>query len=97
MEAGGLTGILPPENRVDVTDPDFTGPNDVLADERDEGWWFELSLDTFQEHFRSFPHAARDPETFAALWKEVEDLVRQGSRLDGYWPVVVILATRNND
>lgn len=97
METGGLTGILPPENRVDVTDPDFAGPNDVLADERDEGWWFEMNLDTFQEHFRSFPHAARDPEVFAPLWKEVEDLVRQGSRLDGYWPVAVILATRNND
>ncbi|KAJ5769691.1 hypothetical protein N7520_004250 [Penicillium odoratum] len=97
MDRGGLTGILPPENRGDVTDPDFTGPNDVLVDERDEEWRFELSLETFQEHFRSFPHAARDPETFAPLWKEVEDLVRQGHRLDGYWPVALILATRNID
>ncbi|KAA8646584.1 hypothetical protein EYZ11_006281 [Aspergillus tanneri] len=94
MQGGGLTGILPPENREDVTDPDFTGLNDVVVDERDEGWRFELDLQGFEEHFRSFPHASRDPEAFAPLWKEVEDLVRSGSRLDGYWPVAIILATR---
>ncbi|KAL4995981.1 S-adenosyl-L-methionine-dependent methyltransferase [Aspergillus recurvatus] len=94
METGGLTSLIPPENRGDVTEPDYTGPNDVILKERDEEWGFEMDLEGFMEHFRSFPHAFRDPEAFAPLWQEVEDLVRSGCRLNGYWPVTLILATR---
>lgn len=42
-----------------------------------------------------FSGCFREPEAFAALWQEVEELVRSECRLDGYWPVTLILATRS--
>ncbi|KAJ5698556.1 hypothetical protein N7462_000561 [Penicillium macrosclerotiorum] len=96
MENGGLTGLLPPERQDEVTEPDHTGPRDLEVFERDEEWGFEMDLDGFKEHFRTFPHAFREPEAFTSLWQEVEDLLQSGSRLDGYWPATLILATRGD-
>lgn len=96
QETGGLTGLLPPERRGEVTEPDHEGPHDQITFEHDDEWRFDMDLDGFKEHFHTFPHAFRDPEAFTSLWQEVEELVRQGSRLDGAWPVTLILATRTN-
>ncbi|PKX92325.1 putative polyketide synthase [Aspergillus novofumigatus IBT 16806] len=38
MAQGGITGLLPPERQHEVTDPDFSGPTDVIVYETDEEW-----------------------------------------------------------
>lgn len=94
MEKGGITGLMPPERRGEVSEPIHTGPSEVETFESDEGWGFEFDLNNFKEHFASFPLSDGDPDAFVELWQEVEDLIRDGSRLDGVFPAHLILATR---
>lgn len=94
MEKGGITGLLPPERYREVTEPDHNGTNDVVTFENDEGWSFRADLDGFKKHFNSFPHSSIDPDAFTGLWQEVEDLLRQGRKLDGCFPATLILATK---
>lgn len=94
MDRGGLTGILPPEVHDEATEPVHLGTHDVVTRANDAGWRFEMDMALLKEHFGSFPHASEDPEAFTELWKEMEDLVSRGRRLDGCFPAALILATR---
>ncbi|KAF4155536.1 hypothetical protein CNMCM6069_007944 [Aspergillus lentulus] len=94
MAQGGITGLLPPERQHEVTDPDFSGPTDVVVYETDDDWRFETDFEGFLQHFRSFPHAGINPDAFTGLLQELKDLLSQGKCLHGCWPATLILATR---
>lgn len=94
MEKGGITGLLPPELAGDFDEPVYTGPNDVEVFENEEGWSFDWTLEDFKEHFGSFPHSKEDPAAFVELWNELDELLKNKSRLDGVFPAKLILATR---
>ena len=94
MEKGGLVGLLPPEESDKATEPDHTGPNDIVTFENEDGWSFVTDLYGIKEHFGSFPFAIDDPAAFTELWKEMEDLLPGERKVDGCWPAKVILATR---
>jgi SAM-dependent methyltransferase len=91
---GGITGLLPPERRSEGSEPQHTSPNDVETFEEEDGWRFSWSLEDFKEHFGSFPHSKEDPLAFVELWRELDDLLANGARLDGVFPATLILATR---
>ena len=93
-EKGGITGLLPPELAGDFDEPVYTGPNDVEVFENEEGWSFDWTLEDFKEHFGSFPHSKEDPAAFVELWNELDELLKNKSRLDGVFPAKLILATR---
>ena len=94
MGKGGITGLLPPELAGDFDEPVYTGPNDVEVFENEEGWSFDWTLEGFKEHFGSFPHSKEDPAAFVELWNELDELLKNKSRLDGVFPAKLILATR---
>ena len=94
MGKGGITGLLPPELAGDFDEPVYTGPNDVEVFENEEGWSFDWTLEDFKEHFGSFPHSKEDPAAFVELWNELDELLKNKSRLDGVFPAKLILATR---
>ncbi|GIK02920.1 hypothetical protein Aspvir_006985 [Aspergillus viridinutans] len=75
MAQGGITGLLPPERQHEVTDPDFSGPSDVVVYETDEEWRFQTDFEGFLQHFRSFPHAGVNPAAFTGLLQELKHLV----------------------
>ena len=91
MEKGGIIAPLPPE--IAVTEPLHTGANDIDVAEIEEGWSFVMDLDGVREHLLSFPFAREEPAIFAELWREMEDVIGDGS-VKGHWPAKVILATR---
>ncbi len=91
MENGGITAPLPPE--IQVIEPLHTGANDIEVTEREEGWSFVTDLDGVREHILSFPFAREDPEAFAELWREMEDVINDRP-VKGHWPAKIILATR---
>ncbi|RAL12375.1 methyltransferase tpcM [Aspergillus homomorphus CBS 101889] len=91
---GGITGLLPPERAHEITDPDFTGPADVVVEETTDDWRFETDWEGFLHHFRSFPHASVDPAAFTGLLQEMQGLLAQGRSFQGCWPATLILATR---
>ncbi|ORY69638.1 S-adenosyl-L-methionine-dependent methyltransferase [Pseudomassariella vexata] len=94
MGKGGIIGILPPEEAYRNTEPDYTGPEDVEVFEDEEGWGFEMDLDGVKEHIGSFPFVAENTAAFTEMFRELEDLLRDGKLVRGYWPAKVILATR---
>ena len=61
--------------------------------EREDGWSFVTDLDGVREHILSFPFAREDPEAFAELWREMEDVINDRP-VKGHWPAKIILATR---
>ncbi|KAF2648490.1 S-adenosyl-L-methionine-dependent methyltransferase [Lophiostoma macrostomum CBS 122681] len=91
---GGITGLLPPERQSEGSEPNHTGPSDVETFEEEEGWRFSWNLKEFYEHFGSFPHSKQDPSSFVDLWKELDDLLASGARLEGVFPATLILAKR---
>ncbi|MCJ1275995.1 hypothetical protein MMC21_003800 [Puttea exsequens] len=91
MEGGGITAPLPPE--IQVKEPLHTGVDDVEVVESEEGWSFVTDLEGLREHVESFPFAREDPVVFEELWREMEDVVKDGS-VEGHWPAKIILATR---
>ncbi|AEO58367.1 hypothetical protein MYCTH_2118765 [Thermothelomyces thermophilus ATCC 42464] len=95
MGQGGIQGILPPEEAHRNTEPSHVGPDDVETWEEElEGWGFETDLAGVKEHFGSFPFVSQFPEPLADLYKELDELLADGKRVRGYYPVKLILATR---
>jgi hypothetical protein len=78
-----------------ISEPNYTGPDDVEIYEDDEGWSFETDLAGVKEHFGSFPFVSQFPDAFTDLYRELDDLLADGKPVRGYFPVKVILATRS--
>ncbi|KAJ5592635.1 S-adenosyl-L-methionine-dependent methyltransferase [Penicillium hordei] len=93
FRSGGITGLLPPE-AYRKTEPNFTGPDDEVLFEDEEGWSFEKDLDGIKEHFCSFPFVAENLAVLAGLFAELDELLGDGRVVRGYFPAQIILATR---
>ncbi|GAM37895.1 hypothetical protein TCE0_033r08200 [Talaromyces pinophilus] len=94
MDQGGLTALLPPEYEQKASEPDYTGPKDVVTFEKEDGWNFKTDLDGLKEHFKTFPFSAIDPSSYDILWQELEGLLKDGQVVEGYFPAKIILAKR---
>ncbi|KAI3318562.1 S-adenosyl-L-methionine-dependent methyltransferase [Xylariaceae sp. AK1471] len=94
MGHGGIVALLPPEDAHKNVEPSHTGIYDIESFEDEEGWAFETDLGGVKEHIGSFPFVAENPEDFIDLFQELEDLLKNGKIVRGYWPAKVILATR---
>ncbi|KKY32364.1 putative methyltransferase type 11 [Diaporthe ampelina] len=94
MGRGGIQGMLPPEAAHQDTEPSFTGPGDDEIFEDEDGWSFETDLAGVKEHFGSFPFISKFPDAFTELYKELDSLLADGRRVEGYYPAKIILATR---
>jgi SAM-dependent methyltransferase len=95
MAQGGIQGMLPPEEAHRDTEASHVGSDDVKTwEEEMEGWSFEAGLAEVKEHFGSFPFVSRFPDALSELYKELDELLANGKRVKGYFPVKLILATR---
>ncbi|KAK3315156.1 S-adenosyl-L-methionine-dependent methyltransferase [Apodospora peruviana] len=98
MEAGTATELLPPEEAQADTfvRPAYAGPDDIELWEHEDGWAFETDLAGIKTHFATFPFSSQEPEAFVALWEDMERLLvdRKLTRVKGFWPAKVILATK---
>ena len=94
MAEGGLTSLLPPEEKDQVSEPSYTGLNDVEVFEDDDGWAIRTNLDGVKSHFASFPFSTLDPPAYAELWVELAELLKDGRVVEAYFPSKIILATR---
>jgi ubiquinone/menaquinone biosynthesis C-methylase UbiE len=94
MSYGGITGLLPEELRSQSAEPDYTGINDEIIYENEEGWSFRAGLEDIKQHFATFPHSSADPSAFVELWRELEQHLEGGKEVEGVFPAVIILATR---
>ncbi|KAG6358771.1 hypothetical protein INS49_012290 [Diaporthe citri] len=94
MDKGGIQGVLPPEETSRDTQPDYTGPGDVVLYENEEGWTFEADLAGVKAHFGSFPFVSQFPGAFEDLYKDLEALMAHERIAKGYFPAKIILATR---
>ena len=95
MGQGGIQGILPPEDAHRNTEPSHVGPDDVETwEEEKEGWSFETDLAGVKEHFGSFPFVSEFPDALAELYNELDEILANRKRVQGYFPVKLILATR---
>ena len=94
MGNGGLIEMLPPEAAHKNVEPNNTGPDDVELFEEEEGWSFETDLDGVKEHILSFPFIANEASEFAELFRDLDELLRDGRVVRGYWPAKIVLATR---
>ncbi|KAK3382220.1 S-adenosyl-L-methionine-dependent methyltransferase, partial [Lasiosphaeria ovina] len=95
MAHGGIQGMLPPEEaHRAAAEPSYAGPADVDVREDEPGWSFETDLAGVREHFGSFPFISQFPDAFAGLYAELDALLAGGKRVEGYFPVKIILATR---
>nr|UIK22905.1 methyltransferase protein [Trichoderma rhododendri] len=94
MKSGGIVGILPPEEAHRNKEPIYTGPDDEVIYEEEEGWGFEKDLEGVKEHICSFPFVAENLDKFAHLFVELDNLLGDGRVVRGYFPAQVILATR---
>lgn len=92
MAEGGLTSLLPPTEK--KSEPNYTGANDVVAFENEEGWSVETDLEGLKAHFASFPFSVLDPSAYVELWQEMGELLKDGRKVDAYFPAKIILATR---
>ena len=94
MGKGGLIGMLPPEHAHRYKEPNFTGPDDVEIFEDEEGWSFETDMNGVKEHMNSFPFVSEHLTALAELFRELEDLLGDGRKVQGYFPAKIVLATR---
>nr|UYO77180.1 methyltransferase protein [Trichoderma calamagrostidis] len=94
MRSGGIVSLLPPEEAHRNREPNYTGPNDEVIFEEEEGWSFEKDLEGVKEHICSFPFVAENLDVFADLFTELDDLLGDGRVVRGYFPAHIILATR---
>lgn len=94
MKDGGIQGMLPPEEAHRDTTPNYTGPDDVEIYADDDGWNFETDLAGLKEHFATFPFISQFPDAFTDLYQELDDVLKDGRPVQGYFPVKIILATR---
>lgn len=94
MEHGGIQGMLPPEFADRYSEPKY-GAGDDEKDENMDGWKFQTDLAGVKEHFGSFPFISRFPDAFTDLYTELDELLGDGGTVDGFFPVAIILATRN--
>ncbi|KIA75324.1 hypothetical protein HK57_00203 [Aspergillus ustus] len=92
MKQGGILGMLPPEIEFE-REPDYRA-GDRSVEEGMEGWTFRANLEGLKEHFGSFPFVSQFPEAFVRLYEELEGFMSGGRVVEGYFPVVIILATR---
>jgi SAM-dependent methyltransferase len=96
MTDAGIQSMLPLDDVYQtISEPNYTGPDDVEIYEDDEGWSFETDLAGVKEHFGSFPFVSQFPGAFTDLYRELDDLLADGKPVRGYFPVKVILATRS--
>jgi SAM-dependent methyltransferase len=93
MEEGGIQGMLPPEEAHRNTEPTYTGQDDVVTFEDDEGWSFQTDLAGVKEHFNSFPFISQFPDAFTDLYRELDNMAER-EPFQGYYPVKIVLATR---
>ncbi|KAJ5816546.1 Methyltransferase type 11 [Penicillium robsamsonii] len=93
MEHGGIQGMLPPEFAHWNQEPDY-GAGDHDSHEEMEGWTFETDLQGVTEHFGSFPFISRFSDALADLFQELNELLASEKTVKGYFPVMIILATR---
>nr|UYO77210.1 S-adenosyl-L-methionine-dependent methyltransferase [Trichoderma crystalligenum] len=94
MKNGGIVGILPPDEAHRSREPNYTGPDDEVIFEEEDGWSFEKDLDGVKEHICSFPFVAENLDAFADLFAELDELLGDGRVVRGYFPAQIILATR---
>lgn len=95
MEKGGIQGVLPPEEASRDPQPSYTGPEDVLLYEDEDGWKFEAGLAGVKAHFGSFPFVSQFPNAFEDLYKELDTMMADGRIVKGCFPAMIILATRS--
>jgi SAM-dependent methyltransferase len=93
MREGGVQGMLPPEEAHRNSEPEYTGPDDVVVHETDQGWDFEMDVAGVKEHFHSFPFITQFPGAFTDLYEELEAMAA-GPAFKGSFPVKIILGTR---
>lgn len=86
MDKGGIQEILPPEETSRDTQPDYTGPEDIVLYEDEEGWTFEAGLACVKAHFGSFPFVSQFPGAFEDLYKDLEALMAHGRIAKGCFP-----------
>ncbi|TPX09871.1 uncharacterized protein E0L32_008893 [Thyridium curvatum] len=94
MRDGGIQGMLPPEEAHRDVEPNYTNPDDIEEHVDEAGWDFETDLAGLKEHFASFPFVSQFPDAFVDLYRELDQLVGSGRRVQGYFPAKIILATR---
>lgn len=94
MEEGGIQGVLPPEEASRDTQPSYTGSEDVLLYENEDGWKFEAGLAGVKAHFGSFQFVSQFPNAFEDLYKELDILMADCRIVKSCFPVMIILATR---
>lgn len=94
MDQGGIQGVLPPEEAPRDTQKDYTGPEDVVIYENEEGWTFEEGLAGVKAHFGSFPFVSQFPGAFEDLYRDLEAFMAHGRIAKGCFPAKIILATR---
>ena len=94
MTKGGIIGPLPPEDVHRNTEVNHTGIDDEESFENEEGWSFETDLNGVMEHMCSFPFIADNLEACKELFAELKTLLDDRSLVRGYWPAIIVLATR---
>lgn len=69
-------------------------PHDHQLEERDGTWNFQASISEIADFYGSvpFPSLTEDKE-MAKLWQDMQAVVGEG-KVDGVWPVTLILATK---
>ncbi|KAK4962447.1 hypothetical protein LTR10_000073 [Elasticomyces elasticus] len=70
------------------------GPNDVHCVEEMQGWAFETDLQGIKDQLASLAFPKEEPAAFDGLWREMEEVMKDGRRVKGWWPSRLILATR---
>lgn len=94
MDKGGIQGVLPPEEASRDTQPDYTGAEDVVLYENEEGWFFEAGLAGVKAHSGSFPFVSQFLDAFEDLYKRLETLMAHGRIAKGVFPAKTMLATK---
>nr|POF02475.1 methyltransferase tpcm [Quercus suber] len=94
MTKGGLTGMLPNEDAYRISQPSYTGPGDIELYKDEEGWSFETDLHGVKEHMFSFPFITKDSNEFIGLFRELDEMFKDGHLVRGCWPAKIVLATR---
>ena len=69
-------------------------PDDQIIESDDSDWYTDFDLQHLRDEFDTLPFAALEPTAFDSLWAEMENIMRGGRIVRGFWPARIILATR---
>ena len=87
--------VFVPGGRGNITYKSKVGPKDILVEEVDKDWFFEVNMEGIRAKMASYP-IDPDPQILEGHFSEMEKLLG-GGKCKGHWPVSIILATKRKE